>query len=95
MKMQHAIVVLTVYDQHRHGHSCTWSTALPWVGFAIVSTFGFANVGVDMSGIAMSAVLGPPPLGIAAGLSWIKGSLARFKTAWPQSRPTDTGWPGH
>lgn len=40
----------------------------PWVGFVIVPIFGFANAGVDLSGISMSAILAPLPLGIAAGL---------------------------
>ena len=40
----------------------------PWVGFAIVPIFGFANAGVDLSGISMSAILAPLSLGIAAGL---------------------------
>lgn len=40
----------------------------PWVGFVIVPIFGFANAGVDLSVISMSAILAPLPLGIAAGL---------------------------
>lgn len=40
----------------------------PWVAFAIVPLFGFANAGVSLSGMNWSILLAPLPLGIAAGL---------------------------
>jgi Na+:H+ antiporter, NhaA family len=40
----------------------------PWVAFAIVPVFAFANAGVSLDGIGWSALLDPLPLGIAAGL---------------------------
>lgn len=40
----------------------------PWVAFAIVPIFGFANAGVDMRGLSLDAVIDPLLLGIAAGL---------------------------
>lgn len=40
----------------------------PWVSFAIVPLFGFANAGVALAGMGMAQVLEPLPLGIAAGL---------------------------
>jgi NhaA family Na+:H+ antiporter len=40
----------------------------PWVAFAIVPLFGFANAGVSLGGIGLAEILSPLPLGIAAGL---------------------------
>ena len=40
----------------------------PWSAYMIVPIFGFANAGVDLSGIGMEGVLAPLPLAIAAGL---------------------------
>jgi len=40
----------------------------PWVAFAIVPLFGFANAGVSLAGIGLDQLLAPLPLGIAAGL---------------------------
>lgn len=43
-------------------------TLAPWSAYAIVPIFGFANAGVNLSGIGLSGVLEPLPLAIAAGL---------------------------
>ena len=40
----------------------------PWVAFAIVPIFGFANAGVDVRGLSLDAAIDPLVLGIAAGL---------------------------
>lgn len=40
----------------------------PWVAFAIVPIFGFANAGVSLDGLGLDTVLAPLPLGIALGL---------------------------
>jgi Na+:H+ antiporter, NhaA family len=40
----------------------------PWVAFAIVPLFAFANAGVPLAGLRFTDVLEPIPLGIALGL---------------------------
>jgi NhaA family Na+:H+ antiporter len=40
----------------------------PYVAYAIVPLFGFANAGVSLSGIGLAQLMAPLPLGIAAGL---------------------------
>jgi NhaA family Na+:H+ antiporter len=40
----------------------------PWVAFLIVPLFGLANAGVSLSGLGLSALSAPIPIGIAAGL---------------------------
>ncbi len=40
----------------------------PWSAYLIVPVFGFANAGVNLSGIGIEGVLAPLPVAIAAGL---------------------------
>ena len=40
----------------------------PWSAYLIVPIFGFANAGVNLSGLGIDGVLAPLPLAIAAGL---------------------------
>jgi NhaA family Na+:H+ antiporter len=40
----------------------------PWVTYAILPLFAFANAGVDLAGFTLAKVFGPIPLGIILGL---------------------------
>lgn len=53
----------------------------PWVAFAIVPLFGFANAGVSLAGVSPVALAAPVPLGVALGLLLGK-PLGIFLTAW-------------
>jgi len=59
---------------------------VPWSAFAIVPLFGFANAGVELTGIG--AALGPLPLAIALGLFAGK-QLGIFGSIWIACR---AGW---
>ncbi|HEV7341048.1 MAG TPA: Na+/H+ antiporter NhaA [Sphingopyxis sp.] len=53
----------------------------PWVAFAIVPIFGFANAGVDIGGLTAEQIFAPLPLGIAAGLFFGK-QIGIFGSVW-------------
>ena len=53
----------------------------PWVAFAIVPLFGFANAGVDLSGMTVDEIFAPLPLGIAAGL-FLGKQIGIFGSVW-------------
>lgn len=53
----------------------------PWVAFAIVPLFGFANAGVDLSGLTAEQIFAPLPLGIAAGL-FLGKQIGIFGSVW-------------
>ncbi|WP_077148760.1 Na+/H+ antiporter NhaA [Sphingopyxis sp. KK2] len=53
----------------------------PWVAFAIVPLFGFANAGVDLSGLTLDQIFAPLPLGIAAGL-FLGKQVGIFGSVW-------------
>jgi NhaA family Na+:H+ antiporter len=40
----------------------------PWVSYAIVPIFAFANAGVSLAGVSLSSLTAPIPIGIIAGL---------------------------
>jgi Na+:H+ antiporter, NhaA family len=53
----------------------------PWVKFVIAPLFAFANAGVSLTGLKLSTVLTPVPLGIAAGL-FLGKQLGIFAATW-------------
>ncbi|MDX2237048.1 MAG: Na+/H+ antiporter NhaA [Hyphomonadaceae bacterium] len=67
-------------DQHTPLHRLEHGVS-PWVAFAIVPIFGFANAGVSLAGITPQALLDPVPLGVAAGL-FIGKQIGVFGAAW-------------
>jgi len=69
----------------------------PWVAFAIVPLFGFANAGVSLAGIGVAQALAPLPLGIALGLLLGK-QIGVFASVWLAvkmkiaTRPAAASW---
>ena len=69
----------------------------PWVAFAILPMFAFANAGVSLSGITPGDILAPLPLGIAAGLI-VGKQIGIFGFSWLVIRnrwaslPRGTNW---
>ena len=69
----------------------------PWITYLVVPVFGFANAGVDLSGLSPDALLQPVTLGIAAGLFLGKqvGVFASLRLAVAlglAKRPAGAGW---
>lgn len=56
-------------------------TLHPWVAFAVLPMFAFANAGVSLQGVSLQTLMQPVPLGIAAGL--VAGKvIGVFGTSW-------------
>tara|TARA_B110000967_G_scaffold31217_1_gene29547 strand:+ start:4297 stop:4743 length:447 start_codon:yes stop_codon:yes gene_type:complete len=53
----------------------------PWVSFAILPLFAFANAGISLTGVSLDALLKPVPLGIAAGL-FVGKQVGIFGACW-------------
>ncbi len=69
----------------------------PWVSFAILPLFAFANAGVSLTGVSLNALLNPVPLGIAAGL-FVGKQVGIFGACWLAIKlglaklPEDASW---
>ena len=53
----------------------------PWVAFAVLPLFAFANAGVSLQGLSLDKLLEPIPLGIAAGL-FVGKAVGIFGATW-------------
>jgi Na+:H+ antiporter, NhaA family len=53
----------------------------PWVAFAVLPMFAFANAGVSLQGVTPGTLLDSVPLGIAAGLLFGK-AIGVFGASW-------------
>ena len=53
----------------------------PWVAFAVLPLFAFANAGVSLQGFAFGDLLQPIPFGIAAGL-FVGKTVGIFTATW-------------
>lgn len=69
----------------------------PWVAFAIVPIFGFANAGVSFAGMSLAIVTQSVPLGIALGL-FVGKQIGVFGATWVSVKlgfaemPAGAGW---
>ncbi|MEO8557860.1 MAG: Na+/H+ antiporter NhaA [Rhodospirillales bacterium] len=86
-------------DGHGHSPLKQLEHALhPWVAYAILPIFAFANAGVSLAGISLNSFAAPVSLGIAAGLFVGKqfgiflGMLAMVKLKLARM-PADSSWP--
>jgi Na+:H+ antiporter, NhaA family len=70
----------------------------PWVAFAVLPLFAFANAGVSLQGLSLENLLEPIPLGIAAGLFAGK-AIGIFGATWIAvmgglaGKPDGATWP--
>jgi Na+:H+ antiporter, NhaA family len=65
------ITALAIPMRDPHGHSPLVQLEHglhPWVAFAVLPMFAFANAGVSLTGVTFDTLLSPVPLGIALGL---------------------------
>lgn len=65
----------------------------PWVAYAIVPLFGFANAGVSLAGMSPAILIAPLPLGIAAGL-FLGKQLGIFGSVWIAAKTGFAAPPG-
>jgi Na+:H+ antiporter, NhaA family len=69
----------------------------PWVAFAMLPLFAFANAGVSLQGLSLAKLLEPIPLGIASGL-FLGKTVGIFAATWMAiaaglaGKPEGTTW---
>ena len=69
----------------------------PWVAFAVLPLFAFANAGVSLRGLSPANLVEPIPLGIAAGL-FVGKTIGIFGATWIAvraglaSKPESSTW---
>ncbi len=82
--------------EYSAGHALEHGLA-PWVSFAILPIFAFANAGVSLTGFNLNQLLAPVPLGIIAGLLLGK-TIGVFGLTWLAVKarltqlPQDSNW---
>jgi len=64
----------------------------PWVAFAVLPMFAFANAGVSLAGVTWQTLAGPVPLGIALGLV-VGKAVGVFGAAWLMVRLAGADYP--
>ncbi|QXQ08505.1 Na+/H+ antiporter NhaA [Sphingosinicellaceae bacterium] len=69
----------------------------PWIAFAVVPLFGFANAGLDLRGVTPASLLEPLPLGVALGLLLGKqfgvfGAIWALVRSGAAARPAGASW---
>ncbi len=85
------VLALTIPMRNREHNSPLLSlehALQPWVAFAILPLFAFANAGVPLDGLSLGSFIHPVPLGITAGLLLGK-TLGVFGFTW---LIIQTGW---
>ena len=78
------VTALTIPLRNPHGGSplkAAEHALHPWVVFAVLPMFAFANAGVSLQGVTLSTLLQPVPLGIALGLVGGK-AVGVFGASW-------------
>ena len=95
------VAALTIPMKTRDGYSMLENMEhglAPWSAYLIVPIFGFANAGVQLSGLGIEGILAPLPLAIAAGLVFgkqlgIYASIVIARKLGFAQPPAGASWP--